>query len=76
MKKKLQRRGEAKARVARSRAEFPVLQSRLDLLLKDTSDFSHAREIATLKRKIEKGKALRAAERKGRKSPQKIGDQR
>jgi hypothetical protein len=69
MKNKQRRRGEAEGRMAKFRAEFPILQSRLDFLLKDTSDFSHAREIATLKRKIEKGKALQAAEKKGHKSP-------
>jgi len=69
MKNKLRRRGEAEARTAKFRAEFPILQSRLDFLLKDTSDFSHAQEIAKLKRKIEKGKALQAAEKKGHKSP-------
>ncbi len=69
MKEKQRRRGEVEKRTAMFRAEFPTLQSRLDFLLKDTSDFSHTREIARLKRKIEKGKALLATEKKGRKSP-------
>jgi hypothetical protein len=69
MRSKQRRRGEAENRMATFRAEFPILQSRLDFLLKDTSDFSHAREIAELKRKIEKGKALQATEKKGHKSP-------
>ena len=69
MKGKQRRRGEAEGRMARFRAEYPILQSRLDFLLKNTADFSHAREIANLKRKIEKGKALQATERKGHKSP-------
>jgi hypothetical protein len=63
------RQGETEGRTAQFRAEFPTLQSRLDFLLKDTSDFSHNREIATLKRKIEKGKALLTAAKKGHKSP-------
>jgi hypothetical protein len=69
MKNKQRRRGEAEGRMAKFRAEFPILQSRLDLLLKDTSDFSNDREIAKLKWKIEKGKALQATEKKGHKSP-------
>jgi hypothetical protein len=69
MKNRLRRRGEAEKRMATFRAEFPILQARLDFLLKDTSDFSHAREIAKLERKIEKGKALLATEKKGHKSP-------
>jgi len=69
MKNKQRRRGEAEGRMATFRAEYPILQSRLDFLLKDTSDFSHAREIAKLKRMIEKGKALQATEKKGHKSP-------
>ena len=69
MKAKRRRRGEAEGRMARFRAEYPILQSRLNFLLKDTSDLSYAREIANLKRKIEKGKVLRAAEKKGHKSP-------
>jgi hypothetical protein len=69
MKTKQRRRGEAERRMATFRAEFPILQSQLDFLLKDTSDFSHAREIAKLERKIKKGKALQATEKKGHKSP-------
>jgi ElaB/YqjD/DUF883 family membrane-anchored ribosome-binding protein len=69
MKNKQRREEEAEKRTEAFRAEFPTLQSRLDSLLKDTSDFSHAPEIARLRRKIEKGKALLANEKKGRKSP-------